>query len=321
MSVQPSPAPLLRVNGLTVGVRGELDPLLRDVSFDVDRGEVVGLVGESGSGKTMTALAIVGLLDRNIELRTGHVSLDGRELVRAGMSQRRASDITMIFQHPRRALNPTMRVGKQVSRVLRANGIPTARSAAVEATELLARVEIPRSFHVEQAYPHQLSGGMCQRVMIAMALACRPRVLVADEPTTALDVTTQAQIFSLLRRLVKETSCSILFISHNLAAVAELCSRIVVLYGGQVMENGQTSQVVSSPRHPYTRHLVQASEFSHVPSADRPVDFTLPGCRFANRCVHAFAACAAVPPLVEIEPGRYSACFLNSGGEVASARS
>ncbi len=295
---------------MTVGVAGDPHPLLRDVGFDVEAGEIVGLVGESGSGKTMTSLALMGLLPTGIEFRGGSVCLEGRDLTDDLSCGRTPREITMIFQHPRGALNPTMRVGKQVARVLRINQGLSAAEAKERSVELLSRVGIPGADRVARAYPHQLSGGMCQRVMIAMALGCRPKVLIADEPTTALDVTIQAQIFDLIRGLVAETSCGVLFITHDLAAVAEMCDRVVVLYGGQVMEQAPTVDLFEDPRHPYTRYLLESVEREVDPRAEeKDVDFGLPGCRFAHRCAEAFDRCVDFPPRVEVGDGHVSACF------------
>jgi len=313
---------LLEVAGLRVGVAHDPDLILRDVGFHVDAGEIVGLVGESGSGKTMAALAVMGILPAGIELRGGGVVLAGRQLALSDTHtiRRTAGEMTMIFQQPLAALNPTMRVGRQIARVLRLNqGIPR-RQAQEVAVEMLGHVGIPGARRVARAYPHQLSGGMAQRVMIAMALACRPRILIADEPTTALDVTIQAQIFDLIRALVAETGCGVLLITHDLGAVAEMCQRVTVLYGGQVMETGATDAVFHHAVHPYTRFLLDAVREEPDPAvAEKGVDFTLGGCRFAHRCPRAFAACGRFPPLVEVAPGRHAACFLSDlGAEIAS---
>ncbi len=292
-------------------MKGSNFDLLRDVSFRVDRGEIVGLVGESGSGKTIASLAVMGLLPKGIELRRGSVVLEGAELVASsGDVQRRPGELTMIFQNPRSSLNPTMRVGNQVARVL---AIQQAdREADEHAIEMLGHVGIPGPERVARAYPHQLSGGMCQRVMIAMALACRPKILIADEATTALDVTIQAQIFDLIRDLVRETACGVVFITHDLAAVAEMCDRVTVMYGGQVMETAAKDELLSGPEHPYTRFLLDSLDRDVDPHVEDPgVNFALRGCRFGHRCPMAFSACAEFPPLFEVDVGHWSACFLH----------
>jgi peptide/nickel transport system ATP-binding protein len=255
----------------------------------------------------------MGLLPRVIELRGGSVKAGGRDLVdpATGRVERRAQEIAMIFQQPRSALNPTMRVGNQLSRVLVVNQRLGRDEAMEKAIAMLGRVGIAGSHRVARAYPHQLSGGMCQRVMIAMALACRPRVLIADEPTTALDVTVQAQIFDLIRELVAETRCAVVLITHDLAVVAEMCDSVAVLYGGQVMEVGSTVDVLESPTHPYTRFLLDAIEREVDPRVDeRGVNFALAGCRFGHRCPHAYPACGTFPPMVEVRPGHSASCFL-----------
>ena len=313
---------LLEVSGLTVGVERSPHSLLREVDFSVEPGEIMGLVGESGSGKTMASLAVMGLLPAGIERRAGVVRLDGTDLLNksTGAVERTANEMTMIFQHPRSALNPTMRVGRQISRVIEINqgeGGAAARSTAMEA---LSHVGIPGADRVYRAYPHQLSGGMCQRVMIAMALACRPRILIADEPTTALDVTIQAQIFDLIKDLVAETGCGVLFITHDLGAIAEMCDRVTVLYGGQVMETGGLRDVFTEPLHPYTRFLFDAVEREVDPRVEeKGVNFALGGCRFGHRCPYVHEACADFPPLHAVTDGHQSACFLHQEDSIATS--
>ncbi|MFS2293473.1 MAG: ABC transporter ATP-binding protein [Actinomadura sp.] len=317
---------LLEVKGLSVGLEDREELLLRDVELTLEAGEIRGVVGESGSGKTMTSLALLGLLPRGVRPRGGTATLEGRPLLDAGGTvTRRPGDITMIFQNPRAALNPTMRIGSQIRRVLRhVRGMGRAEAAA-ESVELLRRVGIPGADRVARAYPHQLSGGMCQRAVIAMALACRPRVLIADEPTTGLDVTVQAQIFDLLRELVDETGCGILFITHDLAAVAELCQTVSVLYAGQVMETTSTLGLWDDPRHPYSRFLLESLDAA--PDADtaddeKGVEFSLPGCRFAHRCPHVFEKCSRFPQLVSAGAGHHYSCFLRQeGSDVPAQRS
>lgn len=305
---------MLEVDGLTVGVEHSPLSLLRGVGFNVEAGEIMGLVGESGSGKTMTSLAMMGILPSGIQFRSGSVSIDGRPLVDAGGQVRlTAEEMAMVFQQPRSALNPTMRVGRQISRVIRVNQKVPADEARRQAVEMLARVGIPGAQRVAKAYPHQLSGGMCQRVMIAMALSCRPKVLIADEATTALDVTIQAQIFDLIRDLVAETQAAVVFITHDLAAVAEMCDRVTVMYGGQVMETGDTRSVLTTPQHPYTKFLLDAIEREVDPRIEeKGVNFALTGCRFAHRCPDAFEACREFPPMVPVGESHYSSCFLHS---------
>ena len=264
----------------------------------------------------MASLSVIGLLPNGIELRRGSIELEGRELVDGAMSvERSSSDISMIFQQPRGALNPTMRAGRQVARVLEINQGLSKAGAKATAIELLNHVGISGAERVARAYPHQLSGGMCQRVMIAMALACRPRLLIADEPTTALDVTIQAQIFDLIRSLVAEIGCGVLFITHDLAAIAEMCDRVVVMYGGQVMETAAVRTLLDDPEHPYTRYLLESAEreVDHR-VADVGVNFALTGCRFSHRCPYAHDACNDFPGLYPVGDRHASACFLNAEG-------
>jgi oligopeptide/dipeptide ABC transporter ATP-binding protein len=302
----------LSVTGLTVGLRGQPNHLLREVSFSVEPGEILGLVGESGSGKTMASLALLGLLPAAMEMRAGSITVDGDELVDPTTLtvRRSARQIAMIFQQPRSALNPTMRVGQQVGRVLRMHAGASRQAAEDGAVTMLERVGIPGATRVARAYPHQLSGGMCQRVMIAMALACKPRVLVADEPTTALDVTIQAQVFELIRELAAEEGCGVLFITHDLAAVSELADRVAVLYGGQLMEDGPTPTVLRDPHHPYTRFLLDATERAvDTSDAEAGVDFALVGCRYGHRCPRADSACGSFPELVPVSVDHRVSCF------------
>jgi oligopeptide/dipeptide ABC transporter ATP-binding protein len=225
--------------------------------------------------------------------------------------KRTAYEMVMIFQQPRAALNPTMKVGQQISRVLKLNQGMDGKEARSEAASMLSRVGIAGAKRVAGAYPHQLSGGMCQRVMIAMALACKSRVLIADEPTTALDVTIQAQIFDLILDLAEETGSGVVFITHDLAAVAEMCDDVVVLYGGQVMETGSTLEILDEAQHPYTRFLLDAIEKNVDPRIEeKGVNFGLTGCRFGHRCPHAHSACAEFPPLIEVSPGHAASCYL-----------
>ncbi len=311
---------LLEVQDLTVGLDDSPIALLREVSFSVEPGEIVGLVGESGSGKTMASLAMMGLLPPGIEFRSGDVRIEDRSLVKDGAVQRNRGQMAMIFQHPRSALNPTMRVGRQIARVLSLHQSMKSADAREAAIGALARVGIPGATRVARAYPHQLSGGMCQRVTIAMALASRPQVLIADEATTALDVTIQAQIFDLIRDLVAETGAGVVFITHDLAAVAEMCDRVTVLYGGQVMESGGKREVLSNPQHPYSRFLLDAIEREVDPRVEeKGVNFALTGCRFAHRCQYAFAACTSFPPLAEVGPNHAAACFLHTQSEAVDA--
>jgi oligopeptide/dipeptide ABC transporter ATP-binding protein len=303
---------LLYVEDLTVSFATESDgtprPSVAGVGFGVGKGEIVGVVGESGSGKTVTARAIAGLLPGNAHIG-GTIEFDGTDL--AALSGNRARTarrgISYIFQNPVKALDPVFTVGSQLTETLRAQrGL---RGSTVESTaiELLASVGIPEPARRMKEYPHAFSGGMAQRVMIALSLAGSPRLLVADEPTSALDVSIQAQILSLLSRLREERGMSIVFISHSLGAVAELCDRIVVMYGGRVLEVGATEQIMRDPRHPYTLGLLQSAPqlradpqprdvpFQEIPPAENLLPPTVTGCNFANRCRFARARCTSEP--------------------------
>jgi peptide/nickel transport system ATP-binding protein len=331
---------LLSVTGLSLGLKGRDDLLVRDLDLSLEAGEIVGLVGESGSGKTMASLALLGLLPPAVELRAGRAELDGVPLLSGtdGAARRRPGDITMVFQNARAALNPTLRIGYQIRRVLTfVRGMPR-REAEAEAVRLLGRVGIPGAERVARAYPHQLSGGMCQRAVIAMALAYQPRVLIADEPTTGLDVTVQAQIFDLVRDLVDETGSSVLFITHDLAAVAEMCDRVSVLFAGQVMETAETVELFERPRHPYSEFLLASlspvvpdpvepqrgengllEQEDEVAAEEKGVDFSLPGCRFAHRCPHVFEACQDYPPMFPAGERHHYSCFLGREIPVVTA--
>ncbi|HSV80300.1 MAG TPA: ABC transporter ATP-binding protein [Ramlibacter sp.] len=252
--------PLLQLEGLRVGFgqRGQLRDVLHGLDLRISRGEAVGLVGESGSGKSVTALAIMGLLGRHGAVTGGRILFDGRDLAQlpeATMRTVRGKEISMIFQDPTTALNPAFTIGTQLLDVMLTHRPLSAAVARKEALELLDQVGFQDPARVLRSYPHELSGGMRQRAMIAMAVSCRPKLVLADEPTTALDVTVQAQIVELLRRLVKELDLGLLFITHNLDLMGELCGRAVVLLRGDVVEQGSAADLFEQPRHPYTRML------------------------------------------------------------------
>jgi oligopeptide/dipeptide ABC transporter ATP-binding protein len=285
--------------------------ILDRVSFTVSRGDIVGMVGESGSGKTLSCLTATGFLPASARVDGGEVLLAGVNLLSLSpneMTHVRGRKIAMIFQSARSAMNPMMRVGDQVARALRVQGAVSRRDIPGEAIRLLAQVGIADAEKRARAYPHQLSGGMCQRVLIAMMLACRPSLLIADEPTTGLDVTIQAQIFELIRQVQQETQASILLITHDLGVVAETCRRVIVMYAGQIMEMAPVDPLFGSPAHPYTRMLlssvlrvdrkVQAPQ--DVTVMQEQVTYGIAGCRFAPRCPRVLPKCWTERPEMEL---------------------
>jgi len=282
--------------------------LVDGVSFDIGKGEIFGLVGESGSGKTLTALALMRLLAPPLQA-TGAIRLDGRDLL--ALSERemrtvRGGQVGMIFQEPTAALNPVFTIEAQLAAALHAHTTLTAREARARVEQLLAQVGLPDPARRRRFYPHQLSGGQCQRVMIAMALAGGARLLIADEPTTALDVTIQEEIVGLIEQLARDTGIAVLFISHDLGLVARLCHRIAVAYAGEIVEIGDASSLLQSPRHPYTQGLVRCVPQLHaIGVLQRGIPGTPPspgawpaGCRFAARCPQSGPGCEAPQALI-----------------------
>ena len=314
-------AALLDVRNLSVYFRtgaGEAQ-VTRDVSFSIAPGEMVGLVGESGCGKTVTGLALMGLLPRKTSRIEGEIRLEGEDLV--GLSPRalrrlRGRKISMIFQEPMSALDPVFTIGEQIGETLRAHMTVSKREARERAIEALDRVGIPEPALRHDAYPHQLSGGMRQRAMIAIALVCEPRILIADEPTTALDVTVQAQIVDVLGDLCARLGMALLFITHDLGLVSQTCSRLVTMYAGEVVEEGRIDDVLVRPRHPYSSGLLRSLPAltarkttlpaipGRVPSRGEMPD----GCRFRPRCAHAQPRCAAPQPLDRLLPSGHVRC-------------
>ncbi len=318
-----TPAPLLEVRHLAVELRTHRGPAqaVRDVSFTLDRGQTLGLVGESGCGKSITAMSLMGLLPENSRV-TGSIRLNGQELIgrsEAELCAVRGNRIGMIFQEPMTALNPVHSIGRQVAEPLRLHrGLP-ANEARKQAIALLDRVGIPEAARRIDAYPHQFSGGQRQRITIAMALACGPDLLIADEPTTALDVTIQQQILDLIRELVAEREMALLLISHDLGVIAQNVARMLVMYGGSVVEDGATTSVFARRRHPYTIGLFGArpalgarkgARLTTIPGTVPELADLPAGCPFAGRCSFTVAAChATAPPAVEVEPGHHARCL------------
>jgi len=317
---------LLRVRDLVVEfplARGTLRAV-DGLSFDVHEGEALGLVGESGSGKTMALRALVGLLPRTARISAGSIELAGQELVGAGESRLRAvrgRDVSMIFQEPMTALNPVMTVGEQIAEAPQVRLGLGRREARERALDLMRRVGIPDPVRRYVSFPHELSGGMRQRVMIAIALSAGPRLILCDEPTTALDVTVQDQILKLLRGLQEDLNVALVFVSHDLAVIAQTCSRVAVMYAGQLVEDGEVASVFSEPRHPYTLGLLRAvpdfdvvrETLSSIPGS--PPDLASPpqGCRFHPRCAFVREDCIAAPvPLIALGEGRNARCLYHA---------
>ena len=302
--------PAVRVSGLTIGTDRGPDPLtlVSDVSFSVLPGEMLGLVGESGSGKTLTGAAVAGLLPRGVRRVGGRIALDGRSVEGQGIRRRPGDGLAMIFQNPMTSLNPSMRIGDQVAEAVRLHRPKiTKRAAAAEALALLERVEITRTEERMRQYPFEFSGGMRQRVMIAIALATGPKVLIADEPTTALDVTVQQEVMDLIDRLRTEMGLAVLLISHDLAVVSERCDRLLVMYAGEIVESGAAHHVLHQPLHPYVDGLMRCiperalklGELRSLPGRVPAPDELPAGCRFAPRCDFVTDACVSAHPLLE----------------------
>lgn len=316
--------PMLSVRGLevTVGRGGRAWSPVQDVSFDVAAGEMVGVVGESGSGKSLSCRAILSILPPGLRAAGGEVAFDGADVLtmdKRRQQQFRRSSVGMVFQDPFSSLNPTYTIGSQLTEVLRIAAGLDRNPARSRALELLAEVEIEDPARCFRSYPDELSGGMRQRVMIAMAIAPRPRLLIADEATTALDVTTQAQILALLQKLRAEMDMAVLLISHDFGVVAEHCDRIVVMYAGHVVESGPTGEVCRRPRHPYTRALLQSipsigsagnpRRRDGIPGRPPEPGHVIAGCPFAPRCSGRREACGQVDmKLIPAGAGMLTAC-------------
>ncbi|MFA8384208.1 MAG: ABC transporter ATP-binding protein [Pelagibaca sp.] len=314
-------APLLQVEGLTIRVANAPQPLVDNVSFALNPGETLCIVGESGCGKSLTALALMGLLDGTpLRIEGGTAQFQDADLLSAPRETLRAlrgDRIAMIFQEPMTSLNPALRIGDQIAEAVCEHRGVSREAGRARALEMLERVRIPAAAKRLDEFPHQLSGGMRQRVMIAMALANDPALLVADEPTTALDVTIQAQILDLMRNLGQETGAAMIMITHDLGVVAEMADAVAVMYAGRIVEAGSTAQIFDDPQHPYTLGLMSSMPSltgrserlvtipGTVPSAlDMPV-----GCRFAARCPFATADCAKAPSLTDLGRGHRVACW------------
>jgi peptide/nickel transport system ATP-binding protein len=317
--------PLLAVQGLRTSFPGSSGPLhvVEDVSFSIGPGELVAMVGESGSGKSITALSMMRLVPRPGRITGGSITFRGRDvraMPPAALRGMRGRDIAMIFQDPMTSLNPVLSIGDQISEAMRLHRIVPAREVPARTIALLRQVGIPSPETRVRSYPHEFSGGMRQRVMIAIALANNPALLIADEPTTALDVTVQAQIVSLLRRLNTELNTAVLLITHNVALVARLCQRMIVMYAGRVVEEGPTATLFAAPQHPYTWSLLRAvpgiegkrgTRLVAVPGQPPDPRERGKGCKFEPRCPFRIARCAeAEPPLAPVGPQQNARCWV-----------
>jgi peptide/nickel transport system ATP-binding protein len=324
-SAQQTTQPLLRVQDLRTyfHLRGAVARAVDGVSFDINPGETVGMVGESGCGKSVTALSLLRLVDPPGRIESGSkIEFEGRDLLTLDeerMRQVRGNRIAMVFQEPMTALNPVFTIGDQVAEVARVHSDVSRRAAWERAVEMLNLVGIPDPRERAKSYPHQLSGGMRQRVLIAMALVMNPSLLIADEPTTALDVTIQAQILELLAGLQQRLGLAVLLITHDLGVVAEVTSRVLVMYGGQIVERAPVHELFRNPRHPYTRGLLQAmprlgrhrERLAVIPGTVPPPTRWPSGCRFRDRCAWAWQRCADEhPPEYPVSAGHNARCHL-----------
>ncbi|RFU60746.1 ABC transporter ATP-binding protein [Peribacillus glennii] len=322
-------SPIIEVKGLQTSFLTEDGqiPVVNNIDFDIKPGEVLGIVGESGCGKSVTSLSIMGLIPTATGKVEGEILFKGENLANATearMRQIRGNDIAMIFQEPMTSLNPVFTIGEQLIESLRIHRKWNKKTAMARAVEMLKLVGLPRAEELVKEYPHQLSGGMRQRVMIAMAMICEPKLLIADEPTTALDVTIQAQILELMKKLNQETDTAIMMITHDLGVVAEMCERVLVMYAGKVVEEGDVKTIFQNPKHPYTIGLIQS-----VPDMRTKVDrlYSIPGnvpkpgslklgCQFAPRCAHAMDRCISESPgLSSFDNGQQVRCWLYDDSE------
>jgi peptide/nickel transport system ATP-binding protein len=321
-------APLLQVDNLETCffTGGSVVRAVRGVGFEVRRGETVGLVGESGSGKSVTALSLMRLLPEPPgRITGGSVRLDGQDILSLPsrrMREIRGGKMAMIFQDPFSSLNPTMTLGEQVIEAIRAHGAFSRKEARARALELFRAVRIPSPEMRMRQYPHQVSGGQRQRVMIAIAFSTSPSLLIADEPTTALDVTVQAQIMALMADIQKRADAAILLITHDLGVVAEMCDRVLVMYAGQIVEEGSVEQIFRAPKHPYTVGLLESlpqlntavrrgARLKSIPGQPPDLAALPPGCAFADRCPRVMEVCRACEPArAEVAPGQFARCWL-----------
>jgi len=323
--------PLLEVRNLTISIiRGKkYYTAVYGINFKIEAGEIIALAGESGSGKSLTALSIPGLLSTQVKIIGGDILYSTDETIdlcktgERSLRSIRGKEISMIFQEPRQSLNPLMKVGCQITEALKLHSAffsmhnkKTANRQA--ALEMLEKLQFPQPEKIMDSWPHQLSGGMCQRVMIAIAAICRPRLIIADEPTTALDTVNQNHILALLKQINREFGTAILFISHDISVARDFCSRFMVMYSGRIIEEGPSKAILSSPLHPYTLALANAipckenrgKPLANIPGRAPPLEETPIGCHFAPRCPKMQEKCRkSIPPLAEVSSGRYVRCF------------
>ncbi|MED4202525.1 ABC transporter ATP-binding protein [Neobacillus mesonae] len=320
--------PILQIKDLRISFQSgkKFLPAVDGISFELREGEILGIVGESGSGKSVTSLAAMGLIPTPPgKIENGEIIFDGKDLKNISEKEWRkirGNQISMIFQEPMTSLNPLFTIGNQLLEAIRLHTNFSKAEAKARSIELLKLVGIPRAEGILNEYPHQLSGGMRQRVMIAMAMACNPRVLIADEPTTALDVTIQAQILALMKDLNQKTNTSIILITHDLGVVAEICERVIVMYAGQVVEQGDVRTILKNPQHPYTKGLLKSvpdlrgkkERLYSIPGTVPIPGSVVQGCRFAARCAEAFEKCRMESPdLYQSEKdGHEVRCFLHT---------
>ncbi|WP_062301690.1 ABC transporter ATP-binding protein [Demequina subtropica] len=310
----------LAVEDLTISYGGGT-PVVSGVDLRVGPGEILGVIGESGCGKSSIGFAVLGLLPASARVDADRLDVGEHGMLDADESdwnQVRGRVASMVFQEPMSALNPCMRVGAQIAEVLLVHGLADKKAAHARALDLLRLVQVPEPELRAKQFPHQMSGGMRQRIVIAMAMAANPQLLVADEPTTALDVTVQAQILDLLDRMRRETGAGVLLISHDLGVIAQTCDRVVVMYAGEIVEEGVPTEVLANPSHPYTAALVASipttttaarEDLPMIPGGVRDADRETSGCRFAARCAFAVETCSSPQALVEVEPSHTARCW------------
>jgi oligopeptide/dipeptide ABC transporter ATP-binding protein len=314
---------MLEVSHLTTvfDLPGGPAPAVDDVSFEIRKGETLGLVGESGSGKSVTALSIMRLVQRPGRVAGGRILFKGRDLLtltEREMQRVRGAEIALIFQEPMTALNPVFTIGNQIAEALRVHGRASRRDAAMHAVQLLEAVRIPQASARLRDYPHQLSGGMRQRVLIAMAIACKPSLVLADEPTTALDVTIQAEILDLLREMRQTLGLALLLVTHDLGVIAEMADRVAVMYAGRIVEQGPVREILRSPQHPYTRGLLASLPGRGLHRRLQAIEGNVPvlgalppGCAFHPRCPERFDPCSGAPPReYRVGNGHAARCYL-----------